>query len=63
MDIKILNRWGAVVFEGTSVATGWDGRNKKGIVVPDGTYYYVIYAGFQDGSRKHFKGFVEVMRE
>ena len=38
----IYDRWGVLVFEGTS-AIGWDGRDHKAHEpVPDGTYFYIL---------------------
>ncbi|ASS50044.1 MAG: hypothetical protein A3D31_10760 [Candidatus Fluviicola riflensis] len=40
--IVIYNELGHEVFTGTSYANTWDGRNKTGEILPDGTYYYII---------------------
>jgi gliding motility-associated-like protein len=45
-ELKILNGAGRTVFE-TSQTTGnkwkeWDGKNSKGIDLPEGTYYYLL---------------------
>lgn len=57
--VFIYNRWGNTVFETTNynnLSNAWDGR-VKGIVVPNGTYFYVI--NLNDGSEPK-KGWVEV---
>ncbi|MCH8319266.1 MAG: gliding motility-associated C-terminal domain-containing protein, partial [Bacteroidetes bacterium] len=45
VKVIIYNRWGDKVWEGEDVNYGrivWDGTNKNGRPLPDGTYYYVI---------------------
>ncbi|MBV6654644.1 MAG: gliding motility-associated C-terminal domain-containing protein, partial [Mameliella sp.] len=39
--MRVLNRWGEVVFEATPYRS-WDGRYTNGQVVPQGTYYYIL---------------------
>ena len=40
VNIKIFNRWGDVVFESTDPKFTWDGKNKNGTDVAEGTYFY-----------------------
>ena len=41
-EFKVYNRWGALLFEAVAGQNHcWDGRTKGGIVVPEGTYYYI----------------------
>lgn len=40
INIKIFNRWGDVVFESTDPKFNWDGKNKSGTDVAEGTYFY-----------------------
>lgn len=41
IDIKIYDRWGALVFETIDPAINWDGRDKtSGKLCTDGVYYY-----------------------
>ena len=43
IDLKILNRWGGVVFETTDPEILWDGSSmNSGEPLADGTYYYVL---------------------
>lgn len=48
VELRIINGAGVEVFSAKSVQGGggdwreWDGKNKKGIDVPEGTYYYVL---------------------
>lgn len=63
LDIKIYNRWGSVIYEGSQKLFGWDGHTAKGTLVSDGTYYYVLSADFYDGTRSSHTGFVMVIAE
>lgn len=56
-DIKVFNRWGHLLYEGTE---GWDGRY-KGSYVASGTYFYVVYITQENGAVVEEKGFVMVV--
>jgi gliding motility-associated-like protein len=40
-ELKVYNRWGALIFESYATGHCWDGRTKAGNHVPEGTYYYI----------------------
>jgi gliding motility-associated-like protein len=41
-EFKVFNRWGELLFEAVAGQNHcWDGRTKGGIMVPEGTYYYI----------------------
>jgi len=61
LDLKIFNRWGHMIFETSQNVVGWDGRNKGGQVVPDGTYYYVMDVTFYDNTVQNYKGALMVL--
>jgi gliding motility-associated-like protein len=46
IDVKIFNRWGALVFESGNYLNDWNGKAKSSIgnadTVPNGTYYYIV---------------------
>ncbi|MFW5850853.1 MAG: gliding motility-associated C-terminal domain-containing protein [Bacteroidota bacterium] len=50
--VKIFNRWGAKVYESDGIyyTNPWDGRNKKGDLLPTGTYYYIIEYNDEKGT-------------
>ena len=44
-DIRIINRWGEVVYHASSYDNPWNGRYKE-TIVPQGAYIYVIVTPF-----------------
>jgi len=58
LDIKIINRWGQKLYEGTE---GWDGTF-NGKLVSAGTYYYIIHINDLQGVAKELKGSVTVVQ-
>jgi len=57
LNIKILNRWGELLYEGTD---GWDGKD-KGNLVSAGTYFYIVTLTDSNNSSKELKGAVTVI--
>ncbi|MBL7924458.1 MAG: tandem-95 repeat protein [Bacteroidia bacterium] len=58
-NLKIFNRWGALVFEMDRYNNSWSGLSnvdliKMGEELPDGTYYYVLDPGNGDAVRNGF---------
>jgi len=41
-SLSIFNRWGQEIYFEKNYLNNWEGRNKSGEKVSDGTYYYVI---------------------
>ncbi len=41
--IKIYNRWGRLVFEKDNYLDEWFGQNSNGKLLPDSTYFYILY--------------------
>lgn len=58
-EVKIVNRWGDVVFQTNDYQNNWDG-NYSGGNLPAGTYYYILNVGGQWGI---LKGDVTIIRE
>lgn len=59
-QVAIFNRWGDPVWEGENYDNNtvvWSGENKRGQLLPDGTYFYVVKYG-----DKTEKGWVEITR-
>ncbi len=65
IDLKIYNRWGAVVFETSDLLIKWDGKNKdSNQPCPDGTYYYVCTVNeiHYNGIAPHnLRGFIQLI--
>jgi gliding motility-associated-like protein len=40
--INIFNRWGAIVYTNDNYTNDWDGRDNKGNLLQDDTYFYVL---------------------
>ena len=55
-EMKILDRWGELLFETTSPKVGWDGKTKAGIAAPVGVYYYAIRI-----DDKEYNGFLQLV--
>ncbi|MCB9263093.1 MAG: DUF2341 domain-containing protein [Flavobacteriales bacterium] len=56
--VSVFDRWGREVFSTKHYQNDWDGTNKKGQYLMDGTYYYVIEF---DNSDKVYKGAITVV--
>jgi len=41
-QMTVINRWGDVIFEAKPYENNWDGTNKKGKNLPEGTYYFIL---------------------
>lgn len=63
LDISIYNRWGQIIYMGSKIKHGWDGRASNGEFAPDGTYFYVLSAYFFDNSIKRKSGFITLIKE
>ena len=60
-EIRIYDRWGAEVWRSMGhYNNDWNGYNQQGILVPNGTYFYMYY--FNDGTNRMKKGFIDVLR-
>ncbi len=59
--LKIFNRWGDQVWgSGSHYTNNWDGKNGRGEVLPDGTYYYIYQ--YNDGTKGQHVGFIQIYR-
>lgn len=55
-ELKILNRWGQVIFSTTSAQKAFEGLNDNGETLPEGIYFYL----FTSGEEKR-QGFIHVV--
>jgi hypothetical protein len=64
--LEVFNRWGAVVYETTSLesmqTTGWDGRALNGSELVSGPYPYRLIAYDKKGKRMEKKGVISIVR-
>ena len=67
VDFKVFNRWGQLVFQTEDPLLNWDGKNTKGDVLADGTYFYTcqVFEQRVSGetlSPKILNGYIEMIR-
>ncbi|MES2515494.1 MAG: gliding motility-associated C-terminal domain-containing protein [Bacteroidota bacterium] len=59
----VFDRWGLKMFETTDVGNvKWDGKNKGGSTVTDGTYFYIVKAIGLDGVNYDQQGTINVFQ-
>lgn len=58
--MTIVNRWGNLIAEIDDVANAWDGKDKSGDIVAEGTYFYNFTAKLLTGEEVKKEGFVQV---
>lgn len=65
VDLVILDRWGAVMFDESSLYPTWDGTTPNGTEAAEGTYFYKYVAtGPGDGTNQtEGHGFVQLVRD
>jgi gliding motility-associated-like protein len=61
MTWKIYNRWGKLVYLGTSQSEGWDGKY-NGKLQPQEVYHYTLELEFSDKERATKKGDITLLR-
>ncbi len=59
-ECNIFNRWGKHIHTMTNVTDKWDGKNKAGKFVADGTYFYTIKAVGLDNKEYNLNGTVNI---
>ena len=50
--MTIVNRWGSVLYRVESYENEWNGTNREGKPLPEGTYYYYLDMGADEGTRE-----------
>ena len=67
IEMEIYNRWGQLVYETTDPVINWDGTNKGGKDLAEGTYYYVCkvfenrVSGIEEQSEP-LRGYIQLIR-
>lgn len=59
VDLKIYTRWGQEVFSSPNYQNDWAGQDKKGQILPSGTYYYLLIF---DENKKPCKGDITLVK-
>ena len=60
-EVKIVNRWGNLVFESNGYLDPWDGtRLESGELLPTGTYFYRVY--LNDDALTEITGSISIIR-
>ena len=58
-SLLIFDAWNQRVYETESYANTWAGKNMRGEILPDSTYYYIL--SFK-GSTKVYGGYITLLR-
>ena len=61
MDWRIYNRWGTMIFRGTTIKDAWDGRY-NGVLQPQEVYVYVLDITFFDAVKYRKTGDITLLR-
>ena len=61
LHLRILNRWGELIYESNGKDAGWDGY-WKGMEAPEGVYMFQIYAQAANGSWLTKSGTIHLIR-
>ncbi len=62
VEMTIINRWGNLIYQETSLNPIWNGKNTEGLLVEDGVYFYKYKVTGLDGTLLEGHGFVEVVK-
>ena len=58
----IYNRWGNELYKWNDITTGWNGKDKSGLIYEDGTYFYVVTYTDNTGKTQTQKGFLQLLK-
>ncbi|MFH0896245.1 MAG: gliding motility-associated C-terminal domain-containing protein [Bacteroidota bacterium] len=61
VHLRIINRWGQLLYEATGENPGWDGKY-NGNDVSSGVYYYIVEVIFKDGELRNKAGAIHLFR-
>ena len=62
LNVAIFNRWGQKVYHWDQPHGFWDGKGYNGQNLPEGVYYYIMYATGENGASIEEKGSVTLLR-
>jgi len=61
-DLTVFDRWGIPVYHSAYSGACWDGRTSAGLIVPEGTYFYMFDLNPEGAGGIKLKGFITVLR-
>ncbi|MBX7202855.1 MAG: gliding motility-associated C-terminal domain-containing protein, partial [Bacteroidia bacterium] len=59
--VVIFNRWGNLVWQSGGTSLAWDGKDKSGVNVVEGTYFYLADIEFINGNSQQSKGTITLI--
>ena len=59
-ELIIFNRWGDIVYQAIPYNNDWNGINRSGDKLPEGTYYYILRLDLSEG--EILRGAVTILR-
>lgn len=62
VDLKIYNRWGALLYHATTADKPWDGTFEDRMLA-EGVYFYILNVEDACANQKEIKGFVHLMNQ
>lgn len=62
-SVRIVNRWGNLMYEYNNVNGGWDGKSKDGAEASEGVYFYNVVAESKNGKKLERQGFFQLVRK
>jgi gliding motility-associated-like protein len=58
---SIYNRWGQLMYSSDAVNFSWDGKDKSGDIVSEGTYYYIMDITYTNDQVDQKSGVIQVI--
>ncbi|MEO1624215.1 MAG: gliding motility-associated C-terminal domain-containing protein [Bacteroidota bacterium] len=63
LQLQIFNRWGQLVFESDDYMGEWQGTNRRGEMLPEGGYFYILeYTNPRTQQLEQEKGHISIIR-